>query len=227
MRQLENKAQDGKIESDIMNALDEMVSLNARKEAILRDGDRNGNGTGNGNGMNGTGEMDNVIDAALRSIGSIEGRHHDESGGNNAIGRVRESALMDEHLIDEENDDEVRRAFMKRRAELMRNDIGNMVRLKREREDRSESDDDDDDYDGDVYDESKKVSGDGGVAISNPSDTLLTPGNGNETSKVDKLNEKAKLPVFKIQRKAKKESPEQEALGLLGTYYSSSGSDGE
>ena len=92
MRQLENKASEGKVQDDIDNALDEMMSLNARKEAMIR-----------GAGSTPGGRGDAVIDAALRQFAGESG------GGGDATGHLPRH--VDNDAIDEENDDEVRLAF--------------------------------------------------------------------------------------------------------------------
>lgn len=134
MRQLENRANESKVENEIMNALDEMVSLNARKEAIMRGGGTGGHA---------------IIEAALRGVEGERGiedgiDEHDDNEGPGISGRngdITGRVAMVKNDVDVEDDDEVRRAFEAQREELM----GTTGVARRRLNDDNHDDDDDDD----------------------------------------------------------------------------------
>ena len=220
MRQLENKASEGKVQDDIDNALDEMMSLKARKEAMIR-----------GAGSTPGGRGDAVIDAALRQFAGESG------GGGDATGHLPRH--VDNDAIDEENDDEVRLAFAAQRAQLAKRgkkslsvpaDGGAGVFLSR-------IDDDDDDEDNFV---SNGAAPEANVRDPHASFFAADSKGG---SSVDQST--TKRSTFKIQKKRPAATPGIGAaaaaaddacdgggrscapLGLLGGYGSSDDEDGD
>lgn len=137
MRQLENKANESKVENEIMNALDEMVSLNARKEAIIRGGGTGGHA---------------VIEAALRGVEGergIEGDTAEDDDGDDGAGAgvsgrngyATGPPINANNDVDVEDDEEVRRAFEAQREELM-----GTTAVARRKLNNDDDDDDDDNF---------------------------------------------------------------------------------
>lgn len=218
MRQLENKAKESKAENDIMDALDEMVSLNARKEAVMR---------GDGTGENG------VIEAALRGVAS---EHAEDAGDHERSDMWRRAAAVVDGDVDAEDDEEVRRAFEEQRAELMGVNAGASRR-------RLNGDDENDDDDDDRF---RLMAERDAPGLAPPTSLFAGPppatGIGGAASAVTIGGAGLSQPRFKVQRKpvaAEPAAPESGddnddddkskgdigALGLLGDYGSSDDDD--